>query len=69
MTFLCEPPDIREFDAWRWTDYWVDINNVIEFKREVYGLALNELARYLPQIKHVEGSDVSRRVATITVSK
>ena len=36
-----------EFDAWRWSDYWVPIDSVIEFKREVYQLALTELARYL----------------------
>lgn len=34
-----------EFDAWRWHDYWVPLDTVIEFKREVYMLALNELAR------------------------
>ncbi|MCR4299584.1 MAG: RNA pyrophosphohydrolase [Gallionella sp.] len=37
-----------EFDAWRWNDYWLDIGAVIEFKREVYTRALNELVRYLP---------------------
>ena len=37
-----------EFDAWRWNDYWLDIDTVIEFKREVYTMALNELVRYLP---------------------
>jgi putative (di)nucleoside polyphosphate hydrolase len=37
-----------EFDAWRWNDYWLDISAVIEFKREVYTMALNELVRYLP---------------------
>ena len=36
-----------EFDAWRWHDYWVPLDSVIEFKREVYGLALNELSRLL----------------------
>ena len=36
-----------EFDAWRWSEYWVALDNVIEFKREVYRLALNELARFL----------------------
>ena len=36
-----------EFDAWRWHDYWVPLDGVIEFKREVYALALNELARHL----------------------
>jgi putative (di)nucleoside polyphosphate hydrolase len=38
-----------EFDAWRWHEYWVPLDNVIEFKREVYQLALTELARYLPR--------------------
>ena len=36
-----------EFDAWRWNDYWVPLEAVIEFKRDVYQLALNELAKYL----------------------
>ena len=36
-----------EFDAWRWSDYWVPMDVVIEFKREVYRRALSELAPYL----------------------
>ena len=36
-----------EFDAWRWNDYWVQLESVIEFKREVYRKALSELSRYL----------------------
>ena len=36
-----------EFDAWRWNEYWVPLEAVIEFKREVYGQALTELHRYL----------------------
>ena len=36
-----------EFDAWRWHDYWVPLDTVIEFKREVYRQALIELHRYL----------------------
>ncbi|MBT8551872.1 RNA pyrophosphohydrolase [Polynucleobacter paneuropaeus] len=36
-----------EFDAWRWVPFWIELNSVIEFKREVYQLALSELARYL----------------------
>jgi putative (di)nucleoside polyphosphate hydrolase len=40
-----------EFDAWRWNDYWLDIHAVIEFKREVYTKALNELVRYLPELR------------------
>ena len=36
-----------EFDAWRWNDYWVPLDSVIEFKRDVYQQALNELAKYV----------------------
>ena len=36
-----------EFDAWRWHDYWVPMDAVIDFKREVYRQALIELHRYL----------------------
>jgi putative (di)nucleoside polyphosphate hydrolase len=38
-----------EFDAWRWNDYWVPLDAVIEFKRSVYEQALNELVRFLDQ--------------------
>ncbi len=41
--------DHPEFDAWRWNDYWVPLDVVVEFKRGVYEMALTELARYLPQ--------------------
>lgn len=36
-----------EFDAWRWSDYWSPLETVIEFKREVYSKALEELQEYL----------------------
>ena len=36
-----------EFDAWRWHAYWVPLDSVIEFKRDVYRQALTELHRYL----------------------
>ncbi|NYT75385.1 RNA pyrophosphohydrolase [Alcaligenaceae bacterium] len=39
--------DKPEFDAWRWSPYWVPLDAVIEFKREVYTLALNELSMVL----------------------
>jgi putative (di)nucleoside polyphosphate hydrolase len=39
--------DHPEFDAWRWHDYWVPLDVVIEFKREVYKMALQELSRFL----------------------
>lgn len=38
-----------EFDAWRWHEYWVPLESVIEFKRGVYEMALSELARFLPK--------------------
>ena len=38
-----------EFDAWRWHEYWVPLESVIEFKRGVYEMALSELARFLPR--------------------
>lgn len=36
-----------EFDAWRWHEYWIPLDSVIEFKRDVYHQALSELARFL----------------------
>ncbi|MGA0095173.1 MAG: RNA pyrophosphohydrolase [Burkholderiaceae bacterium] len=36
-----------EFDAWRWNDYWVPLDVVIEFKRGVYQKALAELSRFV----------------------
>ena len=38
-----------EFDAWRWHDYWIPLENVIEFKRDVYRRGLTELERFLHQ--------------------
>ncbi len=37
-----------EFDDWRWVSYWYPIGQVIEFKRDVYRMALKELVRALP---------------------
>ena len=45
-----------EFDAWRWHDYWIPLDAVIEFKREVYSQALNELSRLL----FVQKTDTTR---------
>jgi putative (di)nucleoside polyphosphate hydrolase len=44
--------DHPEFDAWRWNDYWVPLDVVVEFKRGVYEMALTELSRYLPRQDH-----------------
>jgi putative (di)nucleoside polyphosphate hydrolase len=42
--------DHPEFDAWRWNDYWVPLEAVVDFKRGVYQDALTELSRFLPRL-------------------
>ncbi len=55
--------DHPEFDAWRWHEYWIPLDTVIEFKREVYAQALNELARYLNRdFRHVKHGSTLRHV-------
>lgn len=49
-----------EFDAWRWSNYWVPLEAVIEFKRQVYQLALIELARILFRSRAFELPDAYR---------
>jgi putative (di)nucleoside polyphosphate hydrolase len=49
-----------EFDAWRWNDYWIPLEVVVEFKRGVYEMALTELSRYLQRqdahdAEHIRG--------------
>jgi putative (di)nucleoside polyphosphate hydrolase len=39
-----------EFDAWRWNQYWIPLESVIEFKRDVYHQALCELSRFVPSV-------------------
>lgn len=51
-----------EFDAWRWHDYWVPIEAVIDFKREVYRQALLELHRFL----HADRRSRMRRAEQVT---
>jgi len=46
-----------EFDAWRWSDYWIPMEMVVEFKREVYHNALAELSRYLPRLGGRPGTE------------
>ena len=43
--------DLPEFDDWRWVDYWYPVDQVIEFKRDVYKKALTELRE--PLDRHV----------------
>ena len=42
---LCQKP---EFDGFAWVSYWYPVNQVIEFKRDVYRRALKQLAPRLP---------------------
>jgi putative (di)nucleoside polyphosphate hydrolase len=52
-----------EFDAWRWSDYWVAQESVVEFKREVYRMALAELERYLQKdLRYLRQRGVRPRV-------
>lgn len=36
-----------EFDAWRWEEYWQVPDLVIDFKKQVYQLALEELEQFM----------------------
>jgi len=45
---------IPEFDDWRWVSFWYPLNQVIDFKRDVYRRALTELIR--PLNRYVRGS-------------
>lgn len=42
VSFNCCPTP--EFDSWKWVNYWYPVNQVIDFKREVYRQALKELS-------------------------
>ena len=33
-----------EFDEWRWVSYWYPVNQIVEFKRQVYQRMLKEFA-------------------------
>jgi putative (di)nucleoside polyphosphate hydrolase len=50
LELLAEDSEVRldacrkpEFDQWRWVDFWHPVNEVVEFKRKVYEMALQEL--------------------------
>ena len=49
--------DHPEFDAWRWNNYWVPLDAVVEFKRGVYEMALLELARFVPHLDIRSGNN------------
>jgi len=61
--------DHPEFDAWRWHDYWVPLDTVIEFKRDVYRQALQELSRYLGRSNPLHNRSRRPRPARVTEGK
>ena len=36
-----------EFDAWRWEKFWFPLEEVVNFKKEAYSKALNELWQFM----------------------
>jgi len=55
LRMLCGDAGVRvnasvkpEFDTWRWVSYWYPLDQVVDFKRQVYRKALKELALHLP---------------------
>ena len=56
-----------EFDAWRWNSYWVPLDAVIEFKRDVYHLALTELSRFVRRTHAKPETDDSVEVTSTHV--
>ena len=49
-----------EFDDWKWVDYWKPVDEVINFKREVYEDMLKALAPILFENEHSIPSKFSR---------
>ena len=39
--------DAPEFDQWRWEEFWQPLNEVVDFKKDVYSQALNELWEFI----------------------
>ena len=49
-----------EFDDWKWVDYWRPVNEVINFKRDVYEDMLKALAPILFENEHIIPKKLSR---------
>ena len=52
--------DDVEFDDWKWVDYWRPVDEVINFKRDVYEDMLKALAPILFENEHRIPSKFSR---------
>lgn len=51
LELCCDPEEIRfdcgdkpEFTEWQWVSYWYPVNQVVDFKRDVYRRAMKELS-------------------------
>ena len=40
-----------EFDGWQWVNYWYPVTKVVDFKQEVYRLALRELSPFHTELE------------------
>jgi len=49
-----------EFDDWKWVDYWRPVDEVIDFKRDVYEDMLKALAPILFENEHNIPTKLSR---------
>ena len=49
-----------EFDDWKWVDYWSPVDEVINFKRDVYEDMLKALAPILFNNEHSIPNELSR---------
>ncbi len=57
LRLLCEDSKVclntspkPEFDQWQWIEYWRAVDQIVDFKRQVYKMALTELERFLPNL-------------------
>jgi 8-oxo-dGTP pyrophosphatase MutT (NUDIX family) len=58
-----------EFDAWKWHSFWVPLESVIEFKRQVYRDALDELVPFLvPEVRSQRPRTLYYQVSSVSVT-
>jgi len=51
-----------EFDGWRWVDYWLPLEEVVSFKRDVYRKALKELEPFLLSLKQNTAQQTLKKI-------
>ena len=47
MIYILTNSPKPEFDNWRWDDYWSPIDEVIDFKRDVYDKSIKAIVSFL----------------------